>query len=680
MNDNLHRVIGIDLGTTYSAVAVYDKYREEARIIIDHAEGDLPTTPSVVSFIPSTGGVIVGRSAKNNMPHDPENTVIEIKREMGEEVVDKNKARDSTVLGEPVKANLGGQWYMPQEISALILMKMKAIAEQEIGEEIRDAVITVPAYFTAKQKKATEEAALLAGLYPRQLIPEPTAAAICYGVERQEPVRKVYLVYDLGGGTFDVSIIAVEESNINVIATSGDMRLGGGDFDNAITDWVLEELRENYNIDLSGNAGAKAQIKLYAEQAKILLSTSPTAMIPMGDVLSPSLQGPPSLQLTCEKFEELIDSYLTRSLTFVDTAIEAAKGNSIQREDIDAVLLVGGSSKIPRVRERLLDHFQKDEGFLRTELNPDEVVARGAALLALRFAPSPAPFDITRTVDNSLVNMDAADEFDVHLITEHTLGVAVRENRFSRIVPQGTHIPISITDDNYTNGGPTQDIEVRIYQGEGDNCYENTLIGVMHLGPMEPKPEGFHRFAVTFSLDINGLFSATVFHINENRSYQAQFDQKTVIGGHEALKTTHMKLLALYRAGIYALSPEPVSTDASFVPPSVRPAASVPQPTSPITAASSATAVMELPQTETTASTLVPEVEIIEPKVDVPDQYKSIVRRAQKQLLIRIDPELLAAFNAFVSALNEGGRDDDALLDLVGELENIYHDCRLKVT
>ena len=201
MNERLHRVIGIDLGTTYSAVSAYDKYTEQAGIIVDQEEGDAPTTPSVVSLNLQAGGVIVGAVAKRNLPSDPENTIIEIKREMGEvfdeENIDKfggrslfkTKERDSDGLGDPVKVRMGGKWYMPQEISAFILMKMKEIAEKEIGEEIRDAVITVPAYFTEKQKKATQEAALLAGLYPRQLIPEPTAAAICYGLERQEPVR-----------------------------------------------------------------------------------------------------------------------------------------------------------------------------------------------------------------------------------------------------------------------------------------------------------------------------------------------------------------------------------------------------------------------------------------------------------------------------------------------------------
>ncbi|HEY7544278.1 MAG TPA: Hsp70 family protein, partial [Blastocatellia bacterium] len=428
MNEKLHRVIGIDLGTTYSAVAAYNQNMEQAEIINNPEDSNAPTTPSVVSLDPMTRKAIVGRAAKRNLAHDPLNTVIEIKREMGEvfipETLDKFQARgifrakEDGYEGDPVKVRFSDQWFMPQEISAFTLMKMKEIAEAEIGEEIRDAVITVPAYFTEKQKKATKEAALLAGLYPRQLIPEPTAAAICYGVDQLEPVRKVYLVYDLGGGTFDVSIITVEEQRIDVVATSGDPRLGGGDFDDAITEWAVEELRRDYKMDVANNPRAKAIIKLNAEKTKIELSTFASAKMPLLELKPDS---PPVLELTREKFEELIDPLLGKSLSYVDTAIKMAEEKrGVRREDIDAILLVGGSSRIPKVKTRLLDYFQKDESFVRANLDPDAVVARGAAMLALRFMPSPPPFDITHSPDASQINTLAEDELKILYITEHS--------------------------------------------------------------------------------------------------------------------------------------------------------------------------------------------------------------------------------------------------------------------
>ena len=686
MNESLHRVIGIDLGTTYSAVAAYDRFNERAEIILNHDEVDyVATTPSVVGLSPQTGRAIVGAFAKRNLPLDPENTIVEIKREMGEvfdeENIDrfhargepfKTKEKDPKGEGDPVKVRLGSYWYMAQEISALILMKMKAIAEKEIGEEIRDAVITVPAYFTEKQKKATQQAALLAGLYPRQLIPEPTAAAICYGLDCLDPVRHTYLVYDLGGGTFDVSIITVEESKIGVVATSGDMRLGGGDFDDAIVEWAVEELKAKHGIDLSGDRGAKIKLKLHAEVTKVILSTAMTAKLSL-DMLDPGQQGLTSLDLTREKFNELIEPFLTRSLTFVDKALEAAKAKqNLEREDIDAILLVGGSSKIPKVRECLLGYFKKDDNFLRAELNPDEVVARGAAALAFRFAPSPPPFDIGRSMDASLVNAEAGELVPPpYLITEHTLGVAVQDNRFAKILQQGTHIPVSITDDNYTNGGPFSDVDVRVYQGEGQYCYENTLIGVLHLGPMEPRPEGFHKFAVTFSLDVNGLLSTTVNHINEGKTYQKRFDQSALARPGD-LSAMRSKLLALYDST--AVMPESAAP-VDFIPPPPGPPAA--PPAQPDEAAVPQAAEQAPVATQSEPAPPPPKVEIIEPQVEVPEQFKSLVRRAEKLLLANPNAALLEMFNAFTSALN-AGKDEDDLIDMSDDLENAYHDARLK--
>jgi molecular chaperone DnaK (HSP70) len=614
-----------------------------------------------------------------------------------EEALDKFRARGlfrakeggpEGYEGDPVKVNLGGDWFLPQEISAFILMKMKDIAEKEIGEEIRDAVITVPAYFTEKQKKATKEAALLAGLYPRELIAEPTAAAICYGVDKMEEARKVYLVYDLGGGTFDVSIIRVEESNIEVVATSGNSRLGGSDFDEAITQWALGELKEKHQIDLYNDPSATAKIRLRAEQTKINLSTFESAKLVLADVLDPGQQGPPSLELTREKFEELIEKYLDNSLNCVDTAITlAGEKHGLKRENIDAILLVGGSTRIPVVKAKLLDYFQKDEDFIKADLNPDAVVARGAARMALRFTPNAEPFDISKPMEDGLVEADIEDDLFVYRITEHSLGVAVQGNIFSMIIPRGTHIPANVKKGGYTNAGPSSDIEVRVYQGEGRYCYENTFIGTVHLGPMEPKPEGFHQFEVTFTLDRNGLLSTTVYHINENRTYQARFDQKTGVGGLEALAGSRQKLLGMRDIGsatemqMEEMLAQAAARDSTYRPPPPhQTAAPVPPPSHETTKERVPDYVgqegKQIPRERVSKETA-DLSKLIEPTREVPNQFRSIFRRANKQLLKRADHELLEALNAFTSALNEG-KPENELLDFSDDLEDVYHDCRTK--
>ncbi len=569
MSGKYHRVIGIDLGTTYSAVSVFNRFSEETDIIPNPESVDAlgrlkpETTPSVVSVDKMTHKVIVGWPAKKNIGENCE-TIIEIKREMGEtfreDTLDKFHARGQFrprgegaggYEGDPVKVMFAGDWRLPQEISAFTLMKMKEVAEAHIGETIIDAVITVPAYFTEKQKKATEEAAYLAGLYPRQLIPEPTAAAICYGIDRMEQKQKVYLVFDLGGGTFDVSIIRVEESQISVLATSGDPRLGGGDFDDAIVTWVVEELKAKFQLDPTGDRVKMARIKALAEQAKKDLSSLPSVKLSFIDIWP---QQPPTVELTKETFEALIEGLLTKSLTFVDTAIKQAEQNrGLRREDISAILLVGGSTKIPRVKKLLLNYFQQDESFVSAGLNPDEVVARGAASIALKFAPSTGPFDVLKRPDSSLTNPDAQDQLAIgglELITEHSLGIGVQNNLVSRIIEQGTNIPVSRREGGYTNPGPVAKLTVPVYQGEGQYTYENSLIGTLEIGPMEPKPEGTHQFEVTFNLDDNGLLSMTIHHLNENKVFQAKFEQKTGVGGAEALAAKSAKLIGLYGAQV----------------------------------------------------------------------------------------------------------------------------------
>ncbi|HEX6862887.1 MAG TPA: Hsp70 family protein [Thermoanaerobaculia bacterium] len=660
-----HRVIGIDLGTTYSAVAAFDSYTEQAEVLLNRLDGNEATTPSVVSYHSASGRVLVGRTAKQNLANEPQNTVIEIKREMGElfrpETLEKFDARGSFGEGDPVKARFAGSWLLPQEISAFILMRLKEAAEAEIGEEVRDAVITVPAYFTANQRKATEDAALLAGLYPRQLIPEPTAAAICYGVDRLDPARRVYMVYDLGGGTFDVSIIDVQEEKINVIATSGDPRLGGGDFDDAITRWAVDELRREHQIDLGNDPIARARIKYQAEMVKIRLSSFDKAEL--------SLQEPRPvvLTLTREKFESLIAEDLNKSFTFVEKALKAAEEKGVRREDLDGVLLVGGSTQIPKVRSLLREYFGKGKDFVRDDLDPAAVVARGAAILGYRFAPSPPPFDVQRQDQSTLVNLDAHEQVQVSLITEHSLGIGVQQQIFHKIIDQGTNIPIAKTEGGFTNAGPTDFVEVRVFQGEGAYVYDNTLIGSLQLGPMEPQGANYHQFEVTFSLDVNGLLSVMVKHLNTGKVYQARFEHRTSVDGPEALAALRAKLLRLYPPGP-AASPVEI-----YVPPPPVPAAApqesleapAAQPAPPPEPAAAA------PANGNGAGT----AGVVQPVREIPESLRFVVRRSQKQLLRAADSRLLEALNALVSAINES-QPEEELFDLAETVDEAYQDAR----
>ena len=690
-----HLVVGIDLGTTYSAVSAYDTFNETAEVLRNAKEANAQTVPSVVSL--AAGRVIVGDAAQRTLAYDPSNTIIEVKREMGENFRPETLAKfggdragfrasdpQNNIDGDPVRVLFAGQWMLPQEISALVLMKMKQIAEEALGDEVRDAVITVPAYFTEKQRKATEEAALLAGMYPRQLIPEPTAAAICYGVDRAEQTRKVYLIYDFGGGTFDVSIISVEGTNIDVIATSGDPRLGGGDLDDLITNWAVEQLKTHHRLDVSGVPQRKSIIKYYAEKLKRELSAFPSAKMVLAE-LRP--ENPPTLELTRDAFEKMIEPLLGKSLNYVDAALKQAESKGgLRRDDISAILLVGGSSKIPRVKAKLLEYFGKDDSFVRADCDPDAVVARGAALLALRFQPSPPPFDLGKQASGGLNTESAVD--NVQLITEHSLGLAVQNNIFHKIIDQGSRIPISVKHENFTNGGPYRTVDVRVYQGEGQYVFENTLIGTLELGPMEEKPEGFHKFHVTFSLDANGLLSTKVDHVNEGKSYSGKFEQKTGVGGNEKMRLARESLLKLWTGGGAQMAPPAPAAPAAPTPMGATPPAPAAPaaPTPPAPPAPAAPAAPAAPMGATPPAPAVPQPAapaqptappppaaspILTANREVSDAIRSLLRRSEKFMLRAPNDKLLAAHNALVQAIN-AGTTGPALDDLYDDLETAF--------
>ncbi|SDP95958.1 molecular chaperone DnaK/L1 cell adhesion molecule like protein [Lentzea jiangxiensis] len=628
---NLHRVVGIDLGTTYSAIAMFDTDEDTAVIVPDRTfDPPVDTTPSVVGFDPGVGAVIVGAAAKQAMslPGRGRETIIEIKREMGalfsEETLRLFGAKGTSFrVDDPLRVRLHGEWLRPQEVSALVLMRMKEIAERELGHGVHDAVVTVPAYFTERQKKATEEAALLAGLHPRQLIPEPTAAAIAYGVDRAEEESKIYLVFDLGGGTFDVSIIETEDRQVSVLATAGDARLGGGDFDAAIANWLNEKLGRS-----SPSEDERMQALAAAEKAKRELSLHESTTIDLGGDTAP-------VELDRATFKSLIKPALDRSLRKVLEALEMAKGGPDEPPlDVDAVLLVGGSTRIPLVREMLVDHFEKDDDFVRADGDPDTLVARGAAILASRFEASDS-FDLNRRP--TAERQSDADDFEIRLITEHTLGVGVQDNRFDPLIERGAKIPTR-KEKRYTNQKDSENVEVPIYQGESAVVFDNTRVGTIVLDKIEPREAGHHQFDITFKLDVNGLLEVKVFHVNAGREYEATFRQSTSIGKIDMLAESRRRLLRLVEPG----AAEPVERAEPF-------SFQVPPP-------------VDVPDDGPT----------VDPDA-VPAEFRRLFRKVTAWTAGREAPDdLVAALREFTSAVRAG----TGLDDLADRLEDAYDRAR----
>ena len=741
----LHPVVGIDLGTTYSAVAAMNTNTGEAEILRNPVDKK-STVPSVISMDHIRKRVIVGWPAKANRAINPFNTIIEVKRWMGDQFTVETLMqldpqgegrgpggrpflpRSVDFAGDPVKVQFLREWYLPQEISAFTLMKMKEIAQAAYGgREIIDAVVTVPAYFTGKHRKATEEAALLAGLYPRQLIPEPTAAAICYGVEQFDDRQQVYLVYDLGGGTFDVSIIRVRENEIEVIATSGDRRLGGADFDNSITEWAVNELATRHGLDIRNDRRLIEIVKYHAEQLKVDLSTYAESQMALPE-LRP--ENPPTLKLDRATFQNLIDADLGKSLNYVDIALGIARKEKDLKDDVDAILLVGGSSKIPYVKERLLDHFKRGDDFVRANLNPDTVVARGAAIVAKRYDPTPPPFDIARPIQGATTTESADDLPPPRQILEHSLGVAAyndkNEYKVTKLIPRGTNLPAEKKRGGFTNPDMAPAIVAEVYQGEHEYAVDNDLIGQVDIPDIDPQPKNTHEFEVTFKIDESGLLAVTVLHLNTGRPFFARCTSPTSAGA-EALKALKDKLHSMYApAGSdeigtiepvpvpaaasaptsasqvavpssngngsvvqppAAVQPSPVSTGPQAAPTqpvqpqAVQPQAVQPQAVQPVAATSispvqsaapAPVPAPHIPPAAASAEAKPPDATgIIIAQRDVPEAYKSLVRKAEKQLRKRSDPRLLRVFNEFTSSLNDGASPED-LEDCASDLQSVY--------
>jgi molecular chaperone DnaK len=478
------KVIGIDLGTTNSVVAVVEGGEP---VVIPNQEGSR-LTPSVVGFT-KEGEIVVGQVAKRQAITNPENTVFSIKRFMGrryDEVLHEIKLVPYKVVKAPnadARVDIRGKVYSPPEISAMILRKLKEAAEAYLGEKVTKAVITVPAYFNDSQRQATKDAGSIAGLEVLRIINEPTAAALAYGLDKKKD--EVIAVYDLGGGTFDISVLELGEGVFEVKATNGDTHLGGDDFDQRIIDWIGEEFRKEHGIDLRKDRMALQRLKEAAEKAKCELSTTLQTEINL-PFITADASGPKHLvmTLTRAKLESLVADLIDRTM---EPCRQAMKDAGVTAKQIDEVILVGGQTRMPKVQEMVRELFGKEP---HKGVNPDEVVAVGAAIQAAVLAGEV----------KDVVLLD---------VTPLSLGIETLGGVMTRLIERNTTIPTRKTETFTTAADSQTSVEVHVLQGERQMARDNRTLGKFHLVGIPPAPRGVPQVEVTFDIDANGILNVS---------------------------------------------------------------------------------------------------------------------------------------------------------------------------
>lgn len=508
----MSKVLGIDLGTTNSCMAIIEGGQPK---VLENKEG-ARTTPSVTA-ISKSGERLVGQLAKRQAVTNPENTLYSIKRLIGRKWEDQEVQRDLGLMpykivksGEGVKVLMGGKEHTPQEISAMVLQKMKADAEERVGEKITEAVITVPAYFDDSQRQATKDAGEIAGLNVLRIINEPTAAALAYGFDKKKEQK--IIVYDLGGGTFDVSVLEVSEDSVHVLATNGDTHLGGDDFDQRIIKWILDEFKRENGIDLGKDNLALQRIKEAAEKAKIELSTAQETEINQPFITSDA-NGPKHLmqKLTRAKLEELVGDLVENTLGPVKNALSDAK---MDIKDINEVVMVGGMTRMPLVLQTVEKYFGKKPNI---SVNPDEVVAVGAA------------------VQGGVLKGDVKDVLLLD-VTPLSLGIETMGQIFTKLIERNTTIPTSKSQVFSTAADNQPAVSIRVAQGERPMFNDNKLMGQFELTGIPPAPRGIPQIEVTFDIDANGIISVKAKDKGTNKEQSIRIESSTSLSKEDIEK------------------------------------------------------------------------------------------------------------------------------------------------